>query len=105
PAFLWVLEAAQRHLGLAGGPTSLAAFHTLFTATGVLLFLPFAHRYARLIERLLPEKELTLTRHLDDSVLEVPPVAIEATHRALIEIARATVEGVRGLVEPAQANG
>lgn len=105
PGFLWVLEAAQRHLGLAGGPTSLAAFHSLFTATGVLIFLPFAHRYARLIERLLPDKGLTLTRHLDDSVLEVPPVALEATHRALTEIACATVGGIRGLLDADAANG
>jgi phosphate:Na+ symporter len=105
PAFLWVLEAAQRHLGLAGGPTSLAAFHSLFTATGVALFLPFAHRYARLIERLLPDRGLALTRHLDDSVLEVPPVALEATHRALTEIAFATLGGVRGLLGAQEANG
>lgn len=105
PAFLWVLEAAQRHLGLAGGPTSLAAFHTLFTATGALIFLPFAHRYARLIERLLPEKGLALTRHLDDSVLEVPAVALAATHRALTDIACATFDGVRSLLGPEETNG
>ena len=105
PAFLWVLEAAQQHLGLAGGPTSLAAFHSLFTATGVVLFLPFAHHYARLIERLLPDRGLTLTRHLDDSVLEVPPVALEATHRALTEIACATFGGIRGLLDSEESNG
>src|SRR5690606_16560299 len=99
PGFLWVLEVAQRHLGLAGGPTSLAAFHSMFTATGALLFLPFAHRYARFIERLLPDRGLSLTRNLDDSLLEVPAVALEASHRALTEIACATFQGIREILE------
>jgi phosphate:Na+ symporter len=87
PLFLRVLALAQDHMGLDPGATSLAAFHTIFIATGVALFLPFVHSFARWIERLLPEKEPELTRHLDATLLHVPAVALEATRRALRQLA------------------
>ncbi len=99
PAYLWLIEMLQRYAGLAAGPVSLAAFHSLFTAAGVMLFLPFANRYAGLIERLLPDKGPALTRHLDATLLQVPAVALEATQRALVDIACATFEGVRGVLD------
>ena len=38
PAFLWMIAWLGTHLGLDPGATSLAAFHTLFIAVGVVLF-------------------------------------------------------------------
>jgi phosphate:Na+ symporter len=89
PLLLYGLRLGQEHLGLEPGATSLAAFHTLFIALGVALFLPGVSRFARLIERMLPEKTptLALTRHLDETVLQVPAVALETTRRALSETA------------------
>lgn len=87
PGLLWAIRWAQVHLGLDAGATSLAAFHTTFIALGVLLFLPGVHRFSHWIERLLPEKEPIFTRHLDTTVLNAPAVALEATRRALSEIA------------------
>jgi len=87
PLLLWVIQWAQTHLGLEAGATSLAAFHTTFIALGVAIFLPHVNRCARVIERLLPEQGPTLTRHLDNTLLSVPAVALEATRRALSEIA------------------
>lgn len=83
PLYLRALGVAQRRLGLDPGATSLALFHTAFIAVGVLLFLPFTSRFARLIERLLPDRGPPLTAFLDASLLHVPAVALEATHRAL----------------------
>lgn len=96
PAFLWGLTLAQRHVGLEPGAVSLAAFHTAFIAVGVALFLPFIGTFAGWIEYLLPERGPRLTRHLDDSLLAAPAVALEATRRTLVDIA---VELV-GLVQP-----
>jgi phosphate:Na+ symporter len=87
PLFLHSIRMAQENLGLEGGATSLAAFHTLFIAAGVALFLPFVHQFARFIERLLPEKGPALTRHFDDTLLHAPAVALETTRRALSETA------------------
>lgn len=69
--------------GLAPGAMSLAAFHTLFIALGVLIFLPIIPRFAALVERLLPEQGENLTQRLDDSMLAIPSVALEAAQRTL----------------------
>jgi phosphate:Na+ symporter len=87
PIFLWGIRLAQEHAGLDAGATSLAAFHTAFIALGVAMFLPFVHRFSGMIIRLLPDKGPALTRHLDDTLLSVPAVALEATRRALCDIA------------------
>jgi phosphate:Na+ symporter len=92
PLLLWGLGLGQRYLGLEPGAVSLAAFHTLFIAVGVAIFLPFAVPLARWIERLLPERGPLLTRHLDDTLLEAPPVALEATRRTLTDLALEVVD-------------
>ena len=95
PLFLRGIGLAQVHLGLDPGAVSLAAFHTAFIALGVAIFLPFADRFARVIERLLPDSGPTLTRHLDQTVLSTPAVALEATRRALGETAAETFAELR----------
>jgi phosphate:Na+ symporter len=84
---------------------SLAAFHTLFIGVGVVLFLPWVHTFARGIERLLPDRGPALTRHLDDTVLQAPPVALEATRRALGETAAELFRALRdGLASTADGS-
>ncbi|MBA4147846.1 MAG: Na/Pi cotransporter family protein [Verrucomicrobia bacterium] len=87
PLLLWSIRLGQEHLGLDAGATSLAAFHTLFIGMGVALFLPFVDRFSAWIIKLLPDKGPVLTQHLDDTLLSVPAVALEATRRALSETA------------------
>ena len=99
PLFLWGIQWAQRHAGLDPGATSLAAFHTAFIAVGVALFLPLVQQFAARIERWLPERGLTLTQHLDDTLLHAPAVALEAPRRAWRETACqlfAAIQGVLG---------
>lgn len=98
PVFLWGIGLAQKHAGLDAGATSLAAFHTAFIALGVAIFLPFAHPFARWIERQLPDKGPTLTQHLDATLLHAPAVALEATRRALSETATELFAAVRVIV-------
>ncbi len=83
PGFLQFIALAQVHLGLDPGAMSLAAFHTIFIAVGVMIFLPLVGRFGRLIERALPDRGPTLTRHLDKTVLHAPSAALEASRRAL----------------------
>jgi phosphate:Na+ symporter len=83
PALLWGIGWAQAHAGLQAGATSLAAFHTLFVSVGVMLVLPSVHRFARWVERLLPDRGPELTAHLDDTLLHLPAVALETTRRSL----------------------
>jgi phosphate:Na+ symporter len=103
PVFLWLLGQAQQHAGLEPGAVSLAAFHTAFIALGVALFLPFTGGFARAIERLLPESGPRLTRHLDDSLLAAPPVALEAVRRTLASAALELLELAQPLLESSVA--
>lgn len=85
PLFLWGLTVAQQQMELEPGAVSLAAFHTAFITFGVVIFLPFSRPFARWIERLLPDQGPRLTRHLDDTLLQVPAVALESTRRTLVD--------------------
>lgn len=105
PLFLWGIGLAQSHLGLDPGATSLAAFHTSFIAVGVAIFLPFVDRFAKRIERALPDEGPALTRHLDNTLLSVPAVALEATRRALSEAACELFKTLQALLDgPATEN-
>jgi phosphate:Na+ symporter len=88
PVYSFVIDLLARYAGLEAGALWLAAFHTLFIAVGVVLVLPFSERFARLIERLLPERADDATQHLDASLLAIPAVALEAAQRALQRIAQ-----------------
>jgi phosphate:Na+ symporter len=85
PVLLAGLEFAQQNMGLEPGAISLAAFHTAFIVLGVLIFLPLSSLFASWIERLLPEQGPRLTRHLDNTLLQVPAVALESTRRTLVD--------------------
>jgi phosphate:Na+ symporter len=82
-----VIALAQQNFGLTPGAVSLAAFHTLFVSAGVAIVMPLIGPFSRWIERLLPDRGPSLTRHFDNSLLRVPTVALEATRRALVSIA------------------
>lgn len=64
----------------------LALFHTTMNLLGAILFLPIIPLFARLVERLIPDRGPALTRHLDRSLLHLADVAVEAAARALHEI-------------------
>ncbi len=87
PVFLRAIGWLRTHAGLEAGAISLAAFHTLFISVGVVLFLPFVSRFARLVEHLLPERGEVVTQRLDASLRSIPAVALEASQRALEQVA------------------
>ncbi len=89
-------------LGKADPAVSIALFHTIFNLLGAALFLPFINRFARFVVRLIPDSGPAFTRHLDRSLLQLPSVAVEATARALGEIAAATLAEANRLLEGAR---
>ena len=103
PVFLGGLALAQQQVGLDSGPVSLAVFHTTFIALGVMIFLPFSRSYARWIERWLPERGPRLARHLDDTLLQAPAVALESTRRALVNTALEIIDQLNKLLGSAVA--
>lgn len=105
PAFLRLLSWLQDDAGLSPGALSLAAFHTLFIALGVVVFLPWAQGFGRLIERLLPDRGDTLTRYLDVTVLSVPGMALLATARTLGDVAQRLFAVQRALLQDVPRDG
>ena len=97
----WLLSLAvgwSSALGEDDPAVVIALFHTIFNLIGAALFLPFTVPFARLIERLIPDRGPMLTRYLDSSVLQVPNVAVEAAARALGDIAAVTLKEAADLL-------
>lgn len=94
PALLAIIRWLQTHAGLEEGAISLALFHSLFITIGVVVFLPFLARFSHFIERILPEKTAGFARYLDNSLLALPSVALEAVTRCLLECRAVLVEAV-----------
>jgi phosphate:Na+ symporter len=98
PAFAWGVGVLEQFTGDDAGVGSLAAFHTAFNAIGVVLFLPFTSPFARLVERLTPERGPRMARHLDASVARLGAVGLEAARRSLTEVLAACVSRAVALV-------
>jgi len=85
PLYVWLLEHLIGDSGGVPGAWSIAVFHTLFHVVGAGIALPGAGVFSRVITRLIPERGPAPTSHLDDSLAQVPEVAVEALRRALVE--------------------
>jgi phosphate:Na+ symporter len=66
---------------------ALVAFHSFFNLVGAAIAIPLAGPFARLVERLVPERRRTLTRRLDARLLDEPEIALNAIAATLGEIA------------------
>lgn len=80
----------------------LASFHTVYNVVGVAVLLPLVRPFARMVERLVPQRGglgADLTRALDSSVQAVPAVAVEAARRTVAGVLRAQCRAVAELVE------
>ncbi len=102
-AYVWALESARPGVLLADAQLSLVGFHSLFNALGVLAVLPFAGRFAALIEHLVPER-LRLTARLDPKLLQDVPSAVSVSARTARELAGRVLRHVAtSLREPERA--
>jgi phosphate:Na+ symporter len=95
PLFVLAVRHWTDRSGNAPDAVVLALFHTLFNLLGAMIVLPGVARFSRLIIRLVPDRGPALTRHLDNSLIEVPEVAIEAVRRTLGDALRELLTGVR----------
>lgn len=63
--------------------TLLAGYHTAYNVVGVAILLPLVDWFARVVERILPERGSPLTQCLDPAALVTPIVAVEAVRRTI----------------------
>ncbi len=80
---------------------ALVAFHTSFNVLGLLLMLPFVGRFTRWIERLVPERGASWSRHLDPALLRETSLALGAVLATLREMVPEVLREVaKWLVRP-----
>ena len=78
-------------------PRQIANAHTTFNIVSTLVFLPFAHLFAAIARRIIPEQarpessEVAAARKcLDPSLLEMPDLALEQVGAVLLQMGRFT---------------
>lgn len=76
-----------RITGAGDAQIALVAFHSLFNTLGVLLVLPVARPFARMIVRIVPERGPELLARLDERLLRDPAAAADAAVATLHKIA------------------
>jgi Na/Pi-cotransporter len=109
----WLMRAlgiAREALGLPSDPAAkLALFHTIFNVLGVLLMWPLADHLTRWLQARFRanEEDEAKAQYLDDNVLQVPSLAVDALKREVARIGHVSVRMARaalsGTAAPALA--
>lgn len=97
--YIWLWENLAPGALDNNAEIGLVAFHTGFNTLGVIAVLPFAHGFARLMERLIPEQRPEITRGLDQTLLREPGVAITAIQSTLRLEACSMLDYLKHLLE------
>jgi len=92
--FLLAVDTASGWLGIApdNHTLKLALFHTLFNLTGIVVMVPFISRLVELLERRMQPRRVKLDepKFINETMLETPGAALEATRRELLRLFRRT---------------
>jgi phosphate:Na+ symporter len=98
PYFIEGVTNAVRLFGKQDYTIGLALFHTAFNLLGIILIAPFIGIFSRVLSRLIPDRGPYLTRHLDNSIANMPSVALETARRVIIDITTASIDVVREMI-------
>ena len=98
--FLAPLTSAAQWVGTRlddpSGVLALAAFSSIFKFAGIAVFYPWLDSFARFIERISGEGSVSAVGRLEPTVARAGgAVALEASWRAILEIAHGSVEASR----------
>lgn len=99
PWLVAALSRAQQAMGMANEPAlRLALFHSVFNLLGVLLMWPLAARLTRWLQRRFRarEEDEAQAQYLDDNVLAVPALALDALEREIARIGHIATRMARG---------
>lgn len=106
PWLVGAIATGRAALGLAEDPAAqLALFHTIFNVLGVLLMWPLAGALTRWLQARFRgrEEDEAMPRHLDDNVLAVPSLAVDALEREVARIGHIAVRAARAALAGADA--
>ncbi|MFY3384298.1 Na/Pi cotransporter family protein [Paracidovorax sp. MALMAid1276] len=104
PWLVPAIAAARQSMGLPEDPAArLALFHTLFNVMGVLLMWPLADALARWLQKRFRarEEDEAQPRHLDDTVLAVPSLALGALDQEVARMGHVAVRMARAAAQGA----
>ncbi|MDQ1363254.1 MAG: phosphate:Na+ symporter, partial [Pseudomonadota bacterium] len=96
--YMHFMELFTPGILISNAEFSLVAFHTGFNLASVLLVLPLAGQFARLVEKLFPEHAPVYTQGLEPSLLREPGIALTACHAAMHNELLALLVHVRTLL-------
>jgi len=100
PAVGPFLEWMSPGLPMREPELSLVGFHTFFNLAGLIIVLPVVGRFARLVERIVPERPSAFTERLDPRWLRHPDVALRAIGPTLLELADQAFRILRHQLNP-----
>ncbi|MDN3545827.1 MAG: Na/Pi cotransporter family protein [Roseateles asaccharophilus] len=98
PWLIGMLGQLREALGLPPDPaTTLALFHTTFNVMGILLIWPLASPLSTWLQQCfrVREEDEALPRHLDDTVLAIPTLALDALQRETARVGEKALELTR----------
>jgi phosphate:Na+ symporter len=113
---LLVVMLSPSHAELEGAarlsaetPRQIANAHTIFNLANTFLFLWFTPQFARVIEWLVPDKELQINavveaRYLNDELLETPSIALERVRMEIAHLGEHVEEMLKNIM-PAILHG
>jgi phosphate:Na+ symporter len=93
-----VVPLLVRASNTVDGVTLLAGYHTAYNIVGVAVLLPVINSFTRFVERMLPDRNLALTRCLDPSALTVPIATEEAVRRTVARALGAVCQSLGGVL-------
>jgi phosphate:Na+ symporter len=108
PWLLALIEQARVALELPAAPAvTLALFHTSFNLLGILLMWPFSARLVAFLQARFrtAEEDEARPRYLDDNVLAVPTLALDALTREVVRIGGIALRMARGALSAELAPG
>ncbi|CAN5229604.1 hypothetical protein BH10PSE16_BH10PSE16_30780 [soil metagenome] len=106
PWLISALGVAREALGLpSDSAAKLALFHTIFNVLGVLLMWPLSDHLTRWLQARFRarEEDEAQAQYLDDNVLQVPSLAVDALKREVARIGHVSVRMARAALAGAAA--
>ena len=97
--FIWLWPRLTQAPILDNPEIALVAFHTTFNLIGALLVLPVSHRFAALMESLIPDTQPRYARALDKTLLREPGVALLAARQVVINEFLTLMVGINLILE------
>ncbi len=104
PQFADMIRTLAGKFG-SGTARQLANAHTIFNVSLGLFFLPFINIFSKIIYTIYPDKKMPksreiLTKYIEDSMLDTPPLAIDLARREMSRMALLLGRMIKAIIVP-----